>query len=215
MLVVMGVELEPLRREEFGARLHAVAPPGLGPRIVDALYVHYCELRRWNRRLSLVGPGMAPRVVERLYGESLAALELLDPGCRALVDVGSGAGFPGLILAAARPELEVTLIEPRQKKCAFLRAAADRAALSCTCLGARVSAALPAGVPERIDAVTVRALTLEPSQWKALAARMGARGAFILWQAGEEPRLPPGFVRGRAVELPEPERGRVIEVLKR
>lgn len=213
MLPAMGAELDPLERDEFWRRLRAVAPPDLEPAAVDRLYVHYCELRRWNRRLSLVGPGVAALAVERLYGESLAALALLDPGQRVLVDVGSGAGFPGLILAAARPETRVVLIEARQRKCAFLRTAAQRASLSCTCLNARVSAALPAELPERIDVVTVRALTLDERQWKALAARMQSQGAFILWASGAEPALPRGFRRGRSVALPEPERGRVIEVL--
>jgi 16S rRNA (guanine527-N7)-methyltransferase len=175
------------------------------------MYAHYQELRRWNRRMALVGAGLVDRVVERMFGESLAALPLLGRLDESIVDVGSGAGFPGLVIAAARPDARVTLVEPRQKKWAFLRSAADRCALSCVCLNARVAAALPSCIPESIDRVTVRALRLEPEQIRSLASRLTPEGSFLIWASGEL-ELPSGFRESRAVSLGEG-RGRIQEVL--
>ncbi|HUF78495.1 MAG TPA: RsmG family class I SAM-dependent methyltransferase, partial [Thermoanaerobaculia bacterium] len=83
-----------------------MSPVPVVPATLAALYAHYQELRRWSPALSLIGPAAAGDVVERHYGESLAGVPLLPAGARVLVDVGSGAGFPGFVLAAACPELE-------------------------------------------------------------------------------------------------------------
>jgi 16S rRNA (guanine527-N7)-methyltransferase len=167
---------------------------------VERLHIYYRELRRWNRTLSLVGPSSAEDVIARHFGESLAALPLLPSSAATLVDVGSGAGFPGLVLAAARPDLRVTLVEPRQRKWAFLAAAARRAGLSCICLNARVESPLPPGLPDEIDLVTSRALSLA-GVLEPLADRVGPGGAILLWLGREGPPALPEFGAGREVRL--------------
>lgn len=209
----MGAVLPDLGFETFRARLVACSPLDLGPSTVEALFLHYRELRRWNPRLSLVGPGTAEAVVERHYGESLAALPLIGRGPRRLVDVGAGAGFPGWVLAAARPELEVYLVESRQKKWSFLRTVSRGASLSCHCLNARVEAALPEEFPRGIDLVTVRAVKLASEQMVALADRMNPGGAFLLWAGRQVPDLPEGFERGRSRRLGGSENLRILEIL--
>src|SRR5262245_62172854 len=141
----MPFSLPPLSREDFADELSRHSPGPLSGRTVDALHAHYQELSLWNRRMSLIGPGTAREIVARHYGESLAALPLLPADSRVGLDLGSGAGFPGLVLAAARPGLEVTLVEAREKKWAFLLAAIRRASLPCTALNVRVGSPLPAG----------------------------------------------------------------------
>ena len=77
-------------------------------------------LLRWNRRVNLTGYRDPRQIVRRLFGESLYLTRVVD--LRGwLVDVGSGAGFPGLALKLAAPGLRVTLIESRRKKGAFLK----------------------------------------------------------------------------------------------
>lgn len=77
-------------------------------------------LLRWNRRVNLTGLREPRQIVRRLFGESLCLSRVVE--LRGwLVDVGSGAGFPGLALKLAAPDLCVTLIEARQRKCAFLK----------------------------------------------------------------------------------------------
>lgn len=205
----MAVELLDLSEQEFVRRLALGGRGDLDPGAVASMYAHYGELRRWNKRLALVGAGMAGQAVQRLFGESVAALELLAPSARTLVDVGSGAGFPGLVIAAARPDLRVALVEPRSRKWAFLRAAAERASLSVDCVNARVSSALPAGLPERIDHVTVRALRLGAAEMKALAERLGDGGSILLWSS--DGLAPAGFEIRRALDLAEG-RGQVLEL---
>lgn len=92
----------------------------------DTVTEHFCrylaELQKWNSRINLVAKAPEKVLVESHFLDSLTLAGLVKD-CRppGLVDVGSGAGFPGLVLKIACPNLQVTLIEPRQKRAAFLR----------------------------------------------------------------------------------------------
>src|SRR5437879_3076629 len=82
----------------------------------------YLELlKRWNQTIPLTSIEQDAEILARHFGESIfvGSLLLIERG--RLADVGSGAGFPGLPLKIAFPELQVNLIEPNIKKCAFLR----------------------------------------------------------------------------------------------
>ncbi len=203
----MGSELPALTPAQFAARLQAASPATLAPATLAALHAHYDELRRWNRRLSLVGPGTAAEVVERHYGESLAALPWLDDA-RRLLDVGSGGGFPGWVLAAACPRLEVTLVEARARKADFLRAAARRAGLSVHCLDARVEDAFDAASGSTFDLVTWRAVRL-PEATTALLATIARR--MLVWCGEPAPVPPAGWRQTRRIALPGSERRQIIE----
>lgn len=90
---------------------------------VDALERHYELLVRWNRTLNLTSIDSEERIVERHYCESLFLASHLEPKPLSIVDVGSGAGFPGIPVAVFRPDCAVTLIESHQRKAVFLREA--------------------------------------------------------------------------------------------
>ncbi|HTO55158.1 MAG TPA: 16S rRNA (guanine(527)-N(7))-methyltransferase RsmG [Myxococcota bacterium] len=77
------------------------------------------ELQRWGARMNLVGSTQAEEIARHIE-DSLAAAELLPQRAR-VVDLGSGAGFPGLPIALARPDLQIVLVEIREKRVAFLR----------------------------------------------------------------------------------------------
>ena len=84
-------------------------------------------LVKWNARMNLLGSGEIERLWPRHINDSLQLLKLIPDTAKTFVDIGSGAGFPGLILAIAlrdRPGAEFTLIESNGRKCAFLREAA-------------------------------------------------------------------------------------------
>ena len=198
----MAVALPDIPRGALADALRASAPEPLPPAAIDRLHAHYQELRRWSPRLSLVGPGTAAEVMERHFGESLAALPHLGEPAARLVDLGSGAGFPGLVLAATRPGWEMTLVEAQERKWAFLQAAARRAALSCRCLNARVAAPLPPGFPEAYEVVTVRALRLPPPALAAIVERLTPAGRLLLWAGTEAPPLPVGWAVAAETPLP-------------
>ena len=77
-------------------------------------------LKKWSAKTNLIAKNASNTEIVEHFLDSLALLPLLLTA-HSLMDVGSGAGFPGLVVAATRPELTVNLIEPRQKRAAFLR----------------------------------------------------------------------------------------------
>lgn len=178
---------------------YGVQEPGAA--VLERLLEHHAELRRWNRRLSLIGPGTVSEVVERHYAESLAAVPLLPGPPARVLDLGSGAGFPGWVLAAARPELEFVLAEPNERKRYFLESAARRAELELRLTGARVPAGRNPPLPTGHDVVTVRALALDKDRLEAIG-RILRPGGRLLWWIGEEaPPLPGGARRGERIDL--------------
>lgn len=110
-------------------------------------------LADWNERHNLVSRSTLPDLWQRHCWDSAQLAPLIPDAARTLADLGSGAGFPGLVLAAMRPELAVTLHEATTKKCAFLQAAADRMGLRVSIANARMED-LP---PKPFDVVTARA----------------------------------------------------------
>jgi 16S rRNA (guanine(527)-N(7))-methyltransferase RsmG len=208
----MPFALPSISPDKFAREVADCSPEPLSGRAIEALRVHYQELSVWNQRLSLIGPGTFGEIVERHYGEALAALPLIPAEARQGLDIGSGAGFPGLVLAAARPDLEMTLAEARERKWAFLLAAARKASLPCRVLNARVSAPLPAGLPASLDMVTARALKLDPATLSALAERLEPDGRILLWLGEDDPDLPRNLVPTGGLQLPGSERRRILQV---
>ena len=90
---------------------------------VERLLIYLAELMKWSRRVNLIARDTPEaQVVETHFLDSLTLLPFLDgAGGIHLLDVGSGAGFPGLALACVRPDARFTLCEPRQKRVSFLR----------------------------------------------------------------------------------------------
>ena len=209
----MGNVLPAIPERQFRDHLSRRSPTPLSERALDALWAHFVELRRWNPKLSLIGPGTTAEILDRHYGESLAALELLDASDRVLLDVGSGGGFPGLVLAAARPDLAVTLVEPRQRKWAFLMTAVRRGGLSCKVLDARVERPLNPSwaLPEAIDVVTLRALTATQDLLGVLRAT-SPNARFLLWRGREALDSRSGLTVGREIPLPGEHR-KILELV--
>ena len=90
---------------------------------VSALYGHYALLARWNKALNLTTVMGLEESVLRHYCESLFLGERLPECAGAVLDVGSGAGFPGVPVAVLRSDCNVTLAESHQRKAVFLREA--------------------------------------------------------------------------------------------
>ena len=104
-------------------QLHPALP--VSRETLERLEAHRALLAQWAPRINLVGPGQVGEYWTR-HALDCAQLILHAPEARRWVDLGSGAGFPGLVVAcclAERPGSEVLLIEPNQKRAAFLREA--------------------------------------------------------------------------------------------
>jgi 16S rRNA (guanine527-N7)-methyltransferase len=111
-------------------------------------------LADWNARHNLVAKSTLPDLWRRHFWDSAQLAALIPDTACTLADLGSGAGFPGLVLAAMRPRLAVTLHEATAKKCAFLRVAAERMGVLVAVENVRLED-LP---PRSFDVVTARAL---------------------------------------------------------
>ena len=116
----------------------------------------------WRERINLIGPGEGRHLWRRHVLDSLQLLENISASDKSLADLGSGAGFPGLVLACALAEREgasVALIEKSVRKSQFLEAAIREVGLPARVLNQRLEVE---GEAERFDLVTARALAPLP-----------------------------------------------------
>jgi 16S rRNA (guanine527-N7)-methyltransferase len=109
----------PLRILESGAAAFGLA---ISPSQLAQFERYLAELQKWNQRINLTAAKTLDELVRRHVLDSLAGLLVLHemPVGARVADLGSGAGFPGLPIKIVRPDLHMTLIEPRQKRAAFL-----------------------------------------------------------------------------------------------
>jgi 16S rRNA (guanine527-N7)-methyltransferase len=154
------------------------------PAAVERLERFADLLLKWNRRVSLTAVTEPGEVAEKHLVDSLALLRVLGPA-RSVLDVGSGAGLPGIPLAIARPGLSVTCCDAVARKAAFVKAAAAALGLDVRGLAVRAQ-----GEPEReglprADLVVSRALA-DPARWLPLGACYLAPGGRLVAMLGRE-----------------------------
>jgi 16S rRNA (guanine527-N7)-methyltransferase len=90
---------------------------------LELLEQHYELMVRWNKKINLTRIEAPEEAVDRHYAESLFLASQLPSGTLSIVDIGSGAGFPGIPLAVSRPDCRVALIESHKRKSVFLKEA--------------------------------------------------------------------------------------------
>jgi 16S rRNA (guanine527-N7)-methyltransferase len=115
-------------------------------------------VEKWSQRINLVAPGDLPRLWTRHIVDSAQLLSLAPNATGLWLDLGSGAGFPGLVIALfardSRRPLRVELVESDLRKCAFLQTAANALSLDVAIHSQRIES-LP---PKCADVVSARAL---------------------------------------------------------
>lgn len=149
----------------------------------------------WNRRIDLTAARDERELVDLMLADALVLAAHVPEGAR-VVDVGSGAGAPGLGLALARPDLDVTLVEPLAKRATFLRTTVGSLAVrGVTVRRARGEELADAGA--RFDVACSRA-TLAPREWATLGLAL-APEVWVLLAKGELPE-----VEGARLELELP-----------
>ncbi|MDY7087521.1 MAG: 16S rRNA (guanine(527)-N(7))-methyltransferase RsmG [Actinomycetota bacterium] len=125
----------------------------------------------------LIGPREAPRIWERHLVNCAVVSQMIPIGA-SVVDVGSGAGLPGIVLAVARPDLRITLVEPLARRTAFLSEAVTALGLDTTVTVVRGRAEdVVDGPPAGADVVTARAVAPldRLAGWCLPLARAGGR----------------------------------------
>jgi len=110
----------------------------------------------------LIGPREVPRLWDRHLLNCAVVAELIEGRCGTLVDIGSGAGLPGLVLAMVRPDLSVSLLEPMERRCRFLAGCVTELGLAnVRVVRGRAEEAAKTGLP-RADVATARAVAPLP-----------------------------------------------------
>lgn len=190
---------------------------GVDSSVAEPLLAYLALLQRWNGTYNLTAVRDPQQMVGLHLLDSLSILADVPDG--ALIDIGSGAGLPGIPLAIARPQLEVSLVEPVGKKARFLREVVRQLKLANVrvfdCRAEHVDAA------GSYDCLSARAL--------GSLAQLIAFGGHLLkpegrllamkgqWPAEELAEVPTAWVleRSRRLEVPEVEGERHLLVLKR
>lgn len=111
-------------------------------------------LNKWQARINLVAPDTLSDAWNRHFEDSFQLLSYLPKDTKSVVDMGTGAGFPGLVLAISYPGIQVHLIESDAKKCEFLKAVSRETQTQVTVHNARIET-VPAF---QVDVITARAL---------------------------------------------------------
>jgi 16S rRNA (guanine527-N7)-methyltransferase len=145
-----------------------------GP-LLSQLSTYLDLLLKWNARTNLTAIREPEEIVRRHFGESLFAAAHL-PAAASLLDIGSGAGFPGLPIQLAIPSLAVTLAESQNKKASFLREAVRVLGLSTEIWADRVE---KMAAVRRFDVVTLRAVDNPAAALAAAEARRKAGGVIV------------------------------------
>ena len=148
----------------------------LGPRQRQLLTAYEELLRDRALPLGMIAAGDADRLRERHIGDGLRAAPLLEPGTH-VVDLGSGAGIPGIPLAIARPDVSFVLAELRRNRAAFLELVADSLPLP----NVRVHPSDLRTLEQRFDVAVARAFADLRGTWIAGVSLLRARGTVIYW----------------------------------
>lgn len=132
---------------------------------LDRLKIYESLLQRWQKTINLVAPSTLHQIWGRHFADSAQILALPPPEAKTWVDLGTGAGFPGLVVAtllAPKGQTNVTLVESDSRKAAFLREAAREMAVPVDILPLRIEAAATRVNLCRAGVISARALAPLP-----------------------------------------------------
>lgn len=147
-------------RNTINEKLQANRIPA-GDSLPEKLKIYLDLLIEWNGKMDLTAVQEEDEMLDRHFIDSLTVLRTeLIPAGSSLIDVGTGAGFPGMVLAIARPDLKVTLMDAQQKRLIFLETVIKETGTSnvCTIHSRAEDAAREKAHREKYDVVTARAV---------------------------------------------------------
>jgi 16S rRNA (guanine527-N7)-methyltransferase len=197
----------------------------LSERQYEQLMRYREELLDWNTRVNLTAITDAGEVLLKHFLDSLSLLRAFDRGAARLLDIGSGAGFPGLVLKIARPQWQVTLLEATGKKVLFLQHVIARLNLQGVVAihGRAEELAHQSDYRGKFDLVTARAVSSLPILLEYAAPFCRVGGSMIFPKKGDlveemargrraAPLVGASFVAAIPVTLPGLDDGRQLLV---
>jgi len=131
---------------------------GVSRETMQRLVIYEGLLRKWQSKINLVSPASLPHLWERHMADSYQLLALTEERSGTWLDLGSGAGFPGLVVAMAGFSGSVTLVESDQKKAAFMRTVIRETGCAAQVICARAETLSDADIGP-VSIVSARALT--------------------------------------------------------
>ena len=192
----------PKRRPDSWADIQTLLAQGssqLGLSLTDPqlfqLITHLQELRRWGERLDLTGYRSDQARAIHLTLDSMLLVPLLPPAGGSLLDIGSGGGFPGVVLKILIPRLRVTLIEANRRRGNFLRHLGRQLHLDDFEILVARAETVHRDFSSRFEAVTLRALGPPNVAIELGAPFLRSRGILLLSlsPASVLPQLPPNW----------------------
>lgn len=183
--------------DALAAGSRSILGRSLEGREVESFTRYLGLLQTWQRVHRLVGSVEPAWVVDNLFLDSLLFLRVLPSKTRSVADLGSGAGFPGIPIKIVRPDVEMILIESRQRRVSFLSAVVRELGLT----GVRVLTGRAEGLAEdigqRLDAVLMRCAG--PAETlRAVAESLVVPGGVVISSAAPSTR---SSARAESVEV--------------
>ncbi len=128
---------------------------------LEKLRLYHALLLKWQQKINLISPNTVPDAWDRHFVDSAQIAPLIGTDVKTIADLGSGAGFAGLVVAILRPDIYVTMIESDAKKCAFLQTVSRETGVPVTVVNERIErASAHVSAP---DLVMARALAALPA----------------------------------------------------
>ena len=154
--------------------------------LLEQLEAYFRLLEAWNAKINLTALDLQrdpDKAVDRLLIEPLVAVRHMDAGVTGAIDIGSGGGSPAIPMKLARPAVSFTLVEAKTRKCAFLREAGRHLKVDLRVETARYEMLLSRPeFHEAFDALTMRAVRVEPRVLMSLQALLRPGGEFLLFR---------------------------------
>jgi len=154
----------------------------LAPHQIGLLGIHLDELWEWNKKTNLTGLSSRKKIIRELILDSMIpSLFLPDHG--RLLDVGSGAGFPGIPLIICKPGLTAHFLESNSKKTSFLKQVIRLTELrQINVIRGRIEKSANLLNPEKYHIITARALAHLPQVLEWFAPHLAAEGVIVNFQ---------------------------------
>ncbi len=191
----------------------------IGESHAEQFMIYLAHLITWNKTINLTAITNRKEIIIKHFVDSLAALVATNfPKNCAVLDVGSGGGFPGIPLKILRPDLRLVLVDPVQKKCSFLNSMIGLLTLhDVSTFNGTLEQYAKRPLDHIVDMVVVRALKFQDIR-EHIPTLLNSNGKVVLYRA--EPithqELEEMFhlVSETALDLPQKSGKRVISVIK-